>query len=161
MRGSFSAAGQKDRALLVALQPCVADPDTIDFQIVVFPAAGSTTPLARADVPDDRLLQTFDLNRDGQDEFFLAHATTKNGVRDVQAQIYQFDKGKLRTLEDFGDVYENDCHSPLASQGISAAVIDYIPRTATGELPRFVVQLYRAPCPQDGQAPQWQLVSPK
>ena len=159
--GAFSAPGQHERALLVGIEPCDGDPQSAAHEIVVVPAAGNTTPVARAEVADDQLLQTFDLSRDGQDEFFLAHNTEKNGVKGIQAQIYQFDKSKLRTLEDFGDVYENDCQAQFSAQGISAAVIDYIPRTEKEALPRFVVQLYRAACPQDAQAPQWQLVSPK
>lgn len=159
--GAFSDPGKHERALLVGVEQCPGDPQSIAHQIVVIPATGSATALARAEVADDRLLQTFDLSRDGQDEFFLARNTKTNGVQGVQAQIYQFDKGKLRTLEDFGEVYENDCQSQFSAQGISAAVVDYIPRTAKEELPRFVVQLYRAACPKAGEALQWQLVSPK
>lgn len=154
--GSFSAPGQRERALLLAVPSC-DDNSATSHQIVVLPATGATVA-ARSDVPDDHLLQSFDLSRDGEDELFLARDSERNGVTGIQAQIYQFDKGKLLTLEDFGDVYENDCQSALATQGLSAAVIDYIPRTEKEKLPRFVVQLYRAPCPQPGQSPQWTLV---
>jgi hypothetical protein len=157
--GAFSAAAAENETALLLSTPGCEEGATPSSQVVIVPASGEARIIARAEVPDRRLLQSFDLNHDGQAELFLARETRENGVARVEAHIYQFDKGKLRTVEDFGNVYENDCQSTLQAQGMTAAVIDYIPRTARDAMPSFVVQLYRADCPGQGQAPQWRLVS--
>lgn len=160
-RGSFSDPGRKEVAYLVALHECSDDSAWQTREVIVVPDAGRATPIARAEVSDDRLLDAFDLTQDGQTELFLAGDSSVNGVFAQHAEIYQFDKGKLRKLEDFGTVYENYCRSALSAQGLSAVVIEYIPRTEKEKLPRFFALLFRAVCPPPNASPAWQLVSPK
>lgn len=76
------------------------------------------------------------------------------------AQLVEFDRNKLTTVEDFGQIYSGTCDTNQASKSISASVVYYLPPPA-GQKPRFTVELYRAPCPAKGQQPQWARVSGK
>jgi len=99
---------------------------------------------------------TYDLDHDGKNELLLEMSAINHGRQLKSARLVQYDKDKLVTVEDFGQVYDNSCGARDGS--MSASTIYYLPPPA-GQKPRFTVELYRASCPAQGQPPQWTRVN--
>jgi hypothetical protein len=104
------------------------------------------------------ILATYDLDGDGKNELLLESVADSPGRQIKSARLATYDKDKLITVEDFGQVYDSSCGAPDGS--LSASTIYYLP-PPSGQKPRFTVELYRAPCPTDGKQPQWTQVNPR
>jgi hypothetical protein len=156
--GSFTAAGLKQTAYLIDVGECSHDPVVSTRRLAVFTsgslAANVEAPLGAVN------LRVYDLNADGKSELLLQGGHTGQGEWIEVARLVEFDKDKLATIEDFGQIYDDTCDTEVASKSISASVVYYLPPPA-GQKPRFTVELYRAPCPAKGQPAQWTRVSGK
>jgi hypothetical protein len=102
------------------------------------------------------IVGTYDLDGDGRNELLLEFISPGPGRQIKSARLVQYDKGQLITLEDFGQVYDNSCGAGEGTQ--TARTIYYLP-SPRGQKPRFIVELYRAPCSPQGQQPQWTRVT--
>ena len=156
--GSFTAAGLKQTVYLIDVGECNRDPALSTRRLVVF-TADALTASVEAPLGAEKL-KTYDLNGDGKNELLLQGGNTGQGEWIEVARLVEFDKDKLATVEDFGQIYDDTCDTDVASKSISASVVYYLP-PPTGQKPRFTVELYRAPCPAKGQPPQWTRVSGK
>ncbi len=156
--GSFTAAGLQQTLYLIDVGECSHDPVVSTRRLVVF-TAGALTANLEAPMGAGNL-RTYDLNGDGKNELLLQGGHTGRGEWIEVARLVEFDKDKLATVEDFGQIYDDTCDTDVASKSISASVVYYLPPPA-GQKPRFTVELYRAPCPAKGQPPQWARVSGK
>ncbi len=99
-----------------------------------------------------------DVNRDAKNEYLLVATRSVQGQVTRSAVLATFDKDKPVTVEDFGQVYEDNCKTNLDSRAITASVLYFLPPPPNGK-PRFNVELYRAACPAPDQLPNWQRVS--
>jgi hypothetical protein len=105
------------------------------------------------------IIDSYDLNGDGKKELLLQEvAGGPRGRQTKIARLVEFDKGKLVTVEDFGQVYDDACAGGDGS--LSASTIYYLPPPA-GQKTRFTVELYRAPCGAKGQQPKWTRLNAK
>ena len=151
--GSFTAAGLKQSVYLIDVGECSHDPVFSTRRLAVF-TAGALTSNLEAPMGTGHL-RAYDLNGDGKSELLLQGGHTGRGEWIEVARLVEFDKDKLMTVEDFGQIYDDTCDTDVASKSISASVVYYLPPPA-GQKPRFTVELYRAPCPAKGRAPpQW------
>jgi hypothetical protein len=104
------------------------------------------------------IIDSYDLNGDGKKELLLQEVAGGPGGRQTKiARLVEFDKGKLVTVEDFGQVYDDAC---AGGGSLSASTIYYLPPPA-GQKARFTIELYRAPCPPKNQQPQWTRLNAK
>jgi hypothetical protein len=156
--GSFTAAGLKQTVYLIDVGECSHDPVVSTRRLVVF-TAGALTANVEAPLGAGNL-RTYDLNGDGKNELLLQGGHAGRGEWIEVARLVEFDKDKLATVEDFGQIYDDTCDTDDASRSISASVVYYLPPPA-GQKPRFTVELYRAPCLAKGQPLQWTRVSGK
>ena len=156
--GSFTAAGLKQTVYLIDVGECSHDPVSSTRRLVVF-TAGALTANVEASMGAGNL-RAYDLNGDGKNELLLQAGHTGQGEWIEVARLVEFDKDKLATVEDFGQIYDDTCDTDVASKSISASVVYYLP-PPPDQKPRFTVELYRAPCPAKGQPPQWARVSGK
>jgi hypothetical protein len=156
--GSFTAAGLKQSVYLIDVGECSHDPVVSTRRLAVF-TAGALTGNVEAPMGTEHL-RTYDLNGDGKSELLLQGGHTGRGEWIEVARLVEFDKDKLMTVEDFGQIYDDTCDTDVASKSISASVVYYLPPPA-GQKPRFTVELYRAPCPAKGRQPQWAPVGAK
>jgi hypothetical protein len=156
--GSFTAAGLKQTVYLIDVGECSLDPVSSTRRLVVFTAGALT---ANLEAPAGTgSLRTYDLDADGKSELLLQGGHTGAGEWIEVARLVEFDKDKLATVEDFGQIYDDTCDTDMASRSVSASVVYYLP-PPPGQKPRFTVELYRAPCPTKGQPPQWTRVNGK
>lgn len=156
--GSFTAAGPKQTVYLIDVGECSHDPIVSTRRLAVF-TAGALTANVEAPLGSGNL-RTYDLNGDGKSELLLQGGHTGRGEWIEVARLVEFDKDKLATVEDFGQIYDDTCDTDVASKSISASVVYYLPPPA-GQKPRFTVELFRAVCPAKDQQPQWTRVSGK
>jgi hypothetical protein len=156
--GSFTAAGMKQTAYLVDAGECGTTASAATRRLLVFTgsqlAANVEVPLGSA------ILGVYDLNGDGKQEVLLEDGGAGSGEAIKVARLIEFDKDKLATVEDFGQVYDNACAAPGDARSIRASLVYYLP-PPPGQRPRFTVELYRAQCPAEGQKPEWRRVSGK
>jgi len=106
----------------------------------------------------NQVLTVSDVNRDGRNEYLLGGSRSVQGQTTRSAVLVTFDKDKPITVEDFGQVYDDNCQTNFDSKSITASVLYYLPPPPNGK-PRFNVELYRAPCPAASQQSNWQRVS--
>jgi hypothetical protein len=166
--GSFTSPGAKEDAYLVDVTKCGENPAFRGNRLLVFTGDQLT---AAADTKYSEILKSYDLNGDGVNELLLAGGFTHMGEVITEATLVRFDKRALVTVENFGSVYHDVCglfvglsddaRKDLISKSIEpiaeAVVISYLPRPG-GQMPSFVAERYRAPCPAgENQKPaNWQ-----
>jgi hypothetical protein len=156
--GSFTAPGLKQTVYLVAVTECGLPLAITTRRLAVFTAG---TPTANVEAPSgSAILGVYDLDGDRKHELLLEDSGTGPGEIIRVAKLLEFDKDKLATVEDFGQIYDNACATSDGGKSLSASVVYYLPPPA-GQKPRFIVELYRAPCPSKGQQPQWTRASGK
>lgn len=149
---SFTAAGLKQTSYLMDTGECGQNPAATTRRLVIF-TAGEVT--ANVQLPfGDAILGTYDLDGNGKHELLLEGGQAGPGGLIQTASLVEFDKDKLVTVEDLGQVYDDACGTTQPSKSVTARVVYYLPPPA-GMKPRFTVELYRAPCPVSGQAMNW------
>ncbi|MGI9103034.1 MAG: hypothetical protein ACR2IF_11390 [Terriglobales bacterium] len=148
--GAFTAPGAKERLYVVVGRPCSGTRGEI--RLAVFSADRNVADVLSP--VGGLLLDTVDLNGDGKNEILFAasHRGEQSGFE--TAALVQFDKNKLVTIEDFGQVYEDSCRSLAEPKSLMAVVLNYLP-TPGGQMPKFTADIYRAPCPAPDQKPNW------
>lgn len=166
--GSFTAPGAKETAYLVDVAKCgqtMAELTSGDNRLVVF---SGNHVVASVATRDDDILKAYDLNRDGTDELLLAGGSANSGEVTTTAALVRFDKKALVTIENYGTVYHDVCgllfppteerRRDLTSKGVEpvaeAVAISYLPAPGR-QMPGFVAERYRAPCPLSDQPLQW------
>jgi hypothetical protein len=152
VEGSFTAAGLKQTAYLVAAAECGPPSAIATRRLLVF-TAGALTANVEAPI-GQAILGAYDLDGDRKQELLLEESGIGSGEIIRVARLVEFDKDKLATVEDFGRIYDNTCDAGVPSKSVRASVLYYLPPPA-GQKARFIVELYRAACPPAGQAKQW------
>jgi hypothetical protein len=149
--GSFTAPGTHQAAYLVDIASCGQDPTSSMQRLLIADASGMISNL---EAPlGTTILSTYDLNHDGVSELLLGGVTAGQGAVRKTASLVEFEKGKLRTLEDFGQVYENPCQRD--PQGtMTALVVNYLP-LGHETMPKFSAELHRSRCFPPGHEPEW------
>lgn len=159
-QGSFTAAGLRQTAYLIDVAKCTRPPDIATHRLLVF-TDGTFTANVEAPI-GSAILGGYDLDGDGKQNLLLEQQTLLGPAAVVKnAWLVEFDKDKLETVEDFGQIYDGSaCNSNAGERSMRASVVYYLP-PPPGQKPRFTVELYRAPCPTQGQQPQWTRVNAK
>ena len=158
--GSFTAAGVKQTAYLIDTHAGGSVDQGSPKYLAIF---SGETLVADFPVPSlSLILQTFDLNRDGINELLLGHRTTQTGASVEWAKLVQIAQGRLRIIKDFETTYRSTCASEAAGEKIVEASAIFYPPAASGQMPDFRVDNFRAMCPPDGievGAEQWKYAS--
>jgi len=149
---STSGFSELERTLLYDFRQPQSTPPSID------PATQQKLAPALAANGANQVLAVADVNRDGKQEYLLGGSRSVQGQITRSAVLVILDKDKPFTMEDFGQVYDDNCQTNFESKAITASVIYFLPPPPNGK-PRFNVELYRAACPAPGQQPDWQRVS--
>ncbi len=162
--GSFTGAGKTETAYLIDYVKCNEDPARRSNRLAVF---SEDKLIAVAEVPELVLLKSYDLNGDGINELLLSGGVARVGEVRSSARLVQFDKAELKTVEDFGTVYDNACgmfagagerrrelHNGGVDPIIDAVLIAYLPRPGN-QMPSFTAQRFRADCPGENRPPRW------
>ena len=150
--GSFTRPGLDQAAVMVWFE-CGGSPQT---RLVIGgqnDGGGMTSFEAPAGAT---ILKAYDLNRDGLSELLIGQVTNREGESIENATLAMLEKGKLKTVEDFGQVYDDPCQRD--SHGtMTALVINYLPLDHEA-MPKFSAELYRAHCGPPGRQPEWRRV---
>ena len=154
--GSFTAAGLKQAVYLVTAAECGLRPTIATRRLLVF-TGGTLTANVEAPI-GQTILGVYDLNGDRKHELLLEDGGSGPGEIIKVAKLLEFDKDKLATVEDLGQIYDNACATSAGTPSLRASLVYYFPPPA-GQKPRFTVELYRAPCPAAGEKPQWTRVA--
>jgi serine/threonine protein kinase/S1-C subfamily serine protease len=158
--GSFTAAGVKQTAYLIDTNSGSPTDQGGPKYLAIF---SGETLVADFPVPSLSLvLQTFDLNRDGINELLLGSHYTQKGEVVEWAKLVQVAQGRLRIIKDFETTYRSTCGSEAASEKVIAASAIFYPPAATGQLPDFRVDNFKAACPPEGSevsSEQWKYTS--
>lgn len=158
--GSFTAAGAKETAYLVRVTKCGETMAEMGADVNRLVVLSGNQIVANAETRDSSILKTYDLNGDGMNELLLAGGWAHGGEDTTNATLVRFDKKALVTVENFGTVYHDVCgliyppteerRRELSAKGVEpvaeAVVISYLPRPGR-QMPSFVAERYRAPCP--------------
>ena len=150
--GAFSKRGARETVYM--LQQRATEPmDTViavlsgDRVVAAIPAPGSNA-----------IVNARDVDGDGVDELLLDGSVQTFGVVITSARLVRLNGRALKTVHDFGGVYEGGCGNGQ-SMGIRAGVLVQSSPGKDGK-PGFRVDLYGAPCRTDGQEPALQDYKP-
>ena len=146
--GSFTAAGRKQTVYLIDVGECSHDPVLSTRRLVVF-TAGALTANVEAPMGAEAL-RTYDLNGDGKNELLLQGGHTGRGEWIEVAQLVEFDKDKLATVEDFGQIYDDTCDTDVCCK-IHQRERGVLPAAARG--PEAALHRGTVSCPVPGQTP--------
>jgi len=150
--GSFTAPGVQQTASTLAIH-CSSD-QKLETRLVISDATGVASDL---EVPPQAvILATFDLNHDSASELLLGETMGQRNDSVRTAQLVALSKGNLKTIEDFGQVYEDPCERDSKAT-MTALVINYLP-LGHEVMPKFSAEVYRAPCVPPGTQPDWKRV---
>ena len=153
--GSFTAAGQNQTAYVIAVSECNAShADNFGTKRV---AIFSGQQLV-ADVDGDfnsSIVRKTDLNGDGLDELLMSTGDMHQGILTETASLLSFQNGKMRVIQDFGLVDEDQCASEEPGSVTKASVISIVP-AGPGDMPKLRQDNYRSSCTK---AKRWRFFS--
>jgi hypothetical protein len=143
--GAFSKRGARETAYL--LQQRATEPmDTLiailsgDRVVAAVPAPGSNA-----------IVNAPDVDGDGVDELLLDGSVQTFGVLVTTARLVRLSGKELKTVHDFGGVYEGGCVNGQ-SFGIRAGVLHAAPPGRDGKR-AFRIDVFGASCRPDGRQP--------
>lgn len=152
--GSFTAAGQKETAYLIYVNECNAShADNFGSKrLAIF-----SGPRLVADIDLDfksSVVAKTDLDLDGINELLMTSGDMAQGEIIEIAALLSFQNGRMRVIQDFGTVINDDCASLRPTAARKAAVLSYANATL-GQIPKIRVDYYAAGC---NRARRWRAI---
>ena len=143
--GSFTAAGQSQTAYVISVNECNAThADNFGSKRVAIFAGQQL--VAEFDTNFKRTIERqIDLNGDGIDELLMSGGDMGQGTLMQVAALVSFQNGRLRVIEDFLTVVEDDCATLRPGSTRKASVL-YFSTAAPGAMPKLIQDNYVASC---------------
>ena len=152
--GSFTAAGQNETAYVIYVNECNAShADNFGSKrVAIF---SGTRLVADMDVDfKSGIVATTDLDLDGINELLMTSGDMAQGEVIEMAALLSFQNGRMRVIQDFGTVMNDDCASLRPTAATKATVLSYANATL-GQLPKIRVDYYAAGC---NKARRWRAI---
>jgi hypothetical protein len=152
--GSFTAPGQNETAYVIFVNECNAShADNFGSKrVAIF-----SGPRLVADMDVDfksSIVAKTDLDLDGINELLMTSGDMNQGEVIEMGALLSFQNGRMRVIQDFNTVMNDDCASLRADSGMKAAVLSYA-NVTLGQMPKIKVDYYAAGC---GKARRWRVV---
>jgi hypothetical protein len=152
--GSFTASGQNETAYLIYVNECNAShADNFGSKrLAIF-----SGPRLVADIDLDfksSVVAKTDLDLDGVNELLMTNGDMAQGVVIEIAALLSFQNGRMRVIQNFDTVLNDDCASLRPTAARKAAMLSYANATL-GQIPKIRVDYYAAGC---GKARRWRAI---
>ena len=152
--GSFTAAGQNETAYVIFVNECNAShADNFGSKrVAIF-----SGPRLVADMDVDfksSIVAKTDLDLDGINELLMTSGDMNQGEVIEMGALLSFQNGRMRVIQDFNTVMNDDCASLRPGATSKAAVLSYA-NAALGQIPKIRVEYYAAGC---GKARRWRVI---
>jgi hypothetical protein len=149
--GSFTAAGQNETAYLIFVNECNAShaDNYGSKRLAIFSGPRLIVDLD-LDFKSGIVLKT-DLDNDGINELLMTSGDMHQGEIVEMAALMSFQNRRMRVIQDFGSVIEDDCASLRPGSAAKAKVL-YLTNAAPGQMPRITVAHFAAGC---GKVRRW------
>lgn len=149
--GSFTAPGRNETAYVIFVNECNAShADNFGSKrVAIF-----SGPRLVADMDVDfksNIVAKTDLDLDGINELLMTSGDMNQGEVIEMAALLSFQNGRLRVIQDFSTVVDDDCASLRPGSTSKAAVLSYANATL-GQIPRIRVDYFAAGC---GKVRRW------
>jgi hypothetical protein len=149
--GSFTAAGQTETAYLIFVNECNAShADNFGSKRLAIFSGPRLVADIDLDFKSGIPLKT-DLDKDGIDELLMTSGDMHQGEMIETAALLSFQNGRMRVVQDFGTVVEDNCASLRPGSAAKAKVL-YLTNAAPGQTPRITVAHFAGGC---GNVRRW------
>lgn len=149
--GSFTAAGQNETAYLIYVNECNAThADNFGTKRLAIFSGSRLVADLDLDFKSAVVLKT-DLDKDGINELLMTSGDMAQGELIQMAALLSFQDGRMRVIQDFGTVVDDDCAALRAGSAARAKVL-YLANAAPGQMPRITVSHFAAGC---GNVRRW------
>jgi hypothetical protein len=149
--GSFTAAGQTETAYLIFVNECNAShADNFGSKRLAIFSGSRLVGDIDLDFRSGIVLKT-DLDKDGINELLMTSGDMHQGEMIETAALLSFQNGRMRVVQDFGTVVEDNCASLRPGSAAKAKVL-YLTNAAPGQMPRITVAHFAAGC---GNVRRW------
>ena|SRR5215204_2058628 len=144
--GSFTAAGQMQTAYVIFVGECNAShADNFGTKRVAIFAGQQLVADFDADFKNT-IERQIDLNGDGIDELLMSGGDMGQGTLVETAALVSFQNGRLRVIEDFGTVVEDDCATVRPGSTTKASALYFSTSFAPGMMPKLTQENFVAGC---------------
>ena len=153
--GSFTAVGVSQTAYVISVNECNAShADNYGTKrVAIF---NGQKLVAEFDADFKRTIERqIDLDHDGIDELVMSGGDMGQGTLIQTAALVSFQNGRLRVIEDFGTVVEDDCGSGRPGSTTKASAL-YFSTAAPGSMPKLIQDNFAASC---RNTKRWKFVS--
>ncbi|HVF24084.1 MAG TPA: hypothetical protein VM941_13435, partial [Pyrinomonadaceae bacterium] len=149
--GSFTAAGQTETAYLIFVNECNAShADNFGSKRIAIFSGPRLVADLDVDFKSGIALKT-DLDKDGINELLMTSGDMHQGEMIETAALVSFQNGRLRVVQDFETVVDDDCATVRPGSAAKAKVL-YLTDAAPGQMPRITVAHFAAGC---GNVRRW------
>jgi len=149
--GSFTAAGQNETAYLIFVNECNAShADNFGSKRVAIFSGPRLVAEMDVDFKSSIAAKT-DLDLDGINELLMTSGDMHQGEVIEMAALLSFQNGRMRVIQDFSTVVNDDCASLRPGSASKAAVLSYAGATL-GQVPKIKVDYFAAGC---GRVQRW------
>jgi hypothetical protein len=152
--GSFTAAGQNETAYLIYVNECNAShADNFGSKRLAIFAGPRLVVDLDLDFKSSIVAKT-DLDLDGINELLMTSGDMAQGEVIEMGALLSFQNGRMRVIQDFNTVVNDDCASLRPGAATKAAVLSYA-NAALGQMPKIKVDYYAAGC---GKTRRWRVI---
>ena len=149
--GSFTAAGQNETAYLIFVNECNAShADNFGSKRLAILSGPRLVADIDLNFRSGITLKT-DLDKDGIDELLMTSGDMHQGEMIETAALLSFQNGRMRVVQDFGTVIEDNCASLKRGSAAKAKVL-YLTNAAPGQMPRITIAHFAGGC---GNVRRW------
>ena len=149
--GSFTTAGQTETAYLIFVNECNAT-HADSFGSKRFAIFVGAQLVAEMDLEfRSGIVAKTDLDKDGINELLMTSGDMHQGEMTETAALVSFQNGRMRLIQDFGTVIEDNCASLRPGSAAKAKVLS-LTNAAPGQMPRITVAHFAAGC---GNVRRW------
>ena len=143
--GSFTAAGQTETAYLIYVNECNAS-HADNFGSKRLAIFSGPRLVAEMDIEfRSAITLKTDLDNDGINELLMTSGDMNQGEMVGMAALLSFQNGRMRVIQDFNTVIEDDC-AALRPRSAAKAKVLYLTNAAPGQMPRITVEHFTARC---------------
>jgi hypothetical protein len=149
--GSFTAVGQTETAYLIFVNECNAShADNFGSKRLAIFSGPRLVADLDVEFRSGIVLKT-DLDKDGLNELLMTSGDMHQGEIVETAALLSFQNGRMRVIQDFGTVVNDDCATARPGSAAKAKVLS-LTDAAPGQMPRITVAHFAAGC---GNVRRW------